>query len=123
MSDLSNPLFFLVPTCERLQWTPKGGPLRPPAFVKAFPLSAPVNPGPMDLAKAGAQAASRTAADLAGLSPDASFFVYMNMDASTVDRLQGMSVRMMNPGGKPTPDQAKALALFGEVGRVETIGS
>src|SRR5208283_1429927 len=75
----------------------------------------------MDLAKAGAQAASRTAADLAGLPPDASFFVYMNMDASTVDRLQGMSVRMMNPGGKPTPDQA--LALFGEVGRVETIGS
>ncbi len=75
------------------------------------------------LAKAGTQAASGTAADLAGLPPDASFYVYMNMDASTVDRLQGMSIRMMNPGGKPTPDQAKALALFGEVGRVETIGS
>ena len=26
-------------------------------------------------------------------------------------------------GGKPTPDQAKALALFGELGRVETTGS
>lgn len=75
------------------------------------------------LAKAGVKAASGTAADLAGLPPDASFYVYMNMDASTVDRLQGMSIRMMNPGGKPTPDQAKALALFGEVGRVETIGS
>ncbi len=75
------------------------------------------------LAKAGTQAASGTAADLAGLPPDASFCVYMNMDASTVERLQGMSIRMMNPGGKPTPDQAKALALFGEVGRVETIGS
>jgi len=75
------------------------------------------------LAKAGAQAASGTAADLAGLPPDASFYVYMNMDASTVDRLQGMSIRMLNPGGKPTPDQAKALALFGELGRVETSGS
>ncbi|MGO8898128.1 MAG: hypothetical protein ACLQU5_07240 [Isosphaeraceae bacterium] len=75
------------------------------------------------LAKAGAQAASGTAADLAGLPPDASFYVYMNMDSSMVDRLQGMSVRMMNPGGKPTPDQAKALALLGELGRVETIGS
>ena len=75
------------------------------------------------LAKAGAQAASGTAADLAGLPPDASFYVYMNMDASTVDRLQGMSLRMLNPGGKPTPDQAKALALFGELGRVETSGS
>ncbi len=75
------------------------------------------------LAKAGAQAVSGTAADLAGLAPDASFYVYMNMDASTVDRLQGMSIRMMNPGGKPTPDQTQAQALFGKLGRVETSGS
>ena len=38
------------------------------------------------------------------IPPDSSFYVYMNMDASTVDRLQGMSMRMMNPGGKPTPE-------------------
>ncbi len=75
------------------------------------------------LAKASGKAASGTAGDLAGLPPDASFYVYMNMDASTVDLLQGMSARMMNPGGKPTPEQAKALGLFGEVGRVETVGS
>ena len=75
------------------------------------------------LAKAGAQAASGTAADLAGLPPDASFYVYMNMEASTVHRLQGMSMRLMNPGGKPTPDQAKALALLDEVGRLATVGS
>ncbi len=75
------------------------------------------------LAKAGAQAVSGTAADLAGLPANDAFFVYMNMDASWVDRLQGMSIRMMNPGGKPTPDQAKALALFGNLGRVETSGS
>jgi hypothetical protein len=34
-----------------------------------------------------------------------------------------MSIRMINAGGKPTPDQAKAQALFGELGRVETSGS
>jgi Transposase DDE domain len=36
---------------KNVEWTHKGGPLRPPAFVKAFPLSAPVNPSPMDLAR------------------------------------------------------------------------
>ncbi len=76
-----------------------------------------------DLAKAGEKTTSGTGADLALLPPDASFYMYMSMDASTVDRLQGMSTQMMNPGGKPTPGQAKALALFGEIGRVETVGS
>ncbi|HMF36467.1 MAG TPA: hypothetical protein VKF17_07490 [Isosphaeraceae bacterium] len=73
------------------------------------------------LAKASAQAASGTPADLAGLPSEASLYAYLNMDATTFGWLQDM--RMMNPFGKPTPDQAKALALFGELGRVETIGS
>ena len=74
------------------------------------------------LAKAAAGAATGTGADLSALPPDSSFYMYMNMDATTVDWLQGMSIRMMNPGGKPTPEQAKAQALLGELGRVETIG-
>ena len=75
------------------------------------------------LAKAAAWAASGTAAELAGLPPDASFYMYMNMDASTVNQLQGMSLRMINPDGKLTPDQAKALAQMDEVGRIETAQS
>src|SRR5262249_21445794 len=30
----------------RVKWTPKGGPLRPPVFVKAFALSAPLGYSP-----------------------------------------------------------------------------
>ena len=46
----------------------------------------------------------------------------MNMDAAMIDRLQGMSMRMMSPGGKPTASQAKAMAQLGEQGRIETVG-
>ena len=81
-----------------------------------------VKPG-SSVAKAVATSTSGTAADLAALPADSAFYVYMNMDAATIDRLQGMSMRMMSPGGKPTAGQAKALAQLGEQGRIETVGS
>ena len=56
-----------------------------------------------DAAKAIAASRTGTAADLGKFPADSAFYVYMNMDAKSFDRLQGMGMRMLNPGGKATP--------------------
>jgi hypothetical protein len=81
-----------------------------------------VKPG-SGAAKVVAASTSGIAADLAALPQDSAFYVYMNMDATTINRMQGMSMRMMSPGGKPTDNQVKVLAQLGELGRIETVGS
>ncbi|WP_165226156.1 hypothetical protein [Aquisphaera insulae] len=60
---------------------------------------------------------------LAKLPADAAYFLYMNIDSSTLDRLMNSNLRMMNSGEKPTPEQAEALAKLATFGRVEALGS
>ena len=76
-----------------------------------------------DAAKAIAAAHTGSASDLARLAADAAFYVYMNADSRAFDRLQGMGLRMLSPGGKAGPAQEQALAQFRALGRFETIGS
>ncbi len=56
---------------------------------------------------------------LGELPRDAGFYVYMNMGARTFDRLQGMSLRMLNKG-KPSPELEKATTALHGVGRIES---
>ena len=50
-------------------------------------------------------------------------YVYMNVEAKTFERLQGMSLKMLDAGGKPSPELEKAMAELHGMGRIETIGS
>ena len=69
-------------------------------------------------------AASRNdAAELDKLAAGAAFYMYMNMDASFVETMQNMSLRMLNPNRKPVPEMDLALKRFHELGRVETLGT
>ena len=76
-----------------------------------------------DAAKAISASRTGTAADLGKFPADSAFYIYMNMDARSFDRLQGMGMRMLNPGGKATPAIDRAMARFREVGQVESIGA
>lgn len=84
--------------------------------------------GRFDL-KPGADSAKEIAANQGGtaeldkLAAGAAFYMYMNMDASTVEKLQNMSLRMLNPGGKPAPEMDRAMKRFHELGRIETLGT
>ncbi|WP_165250564.1 hypothetical protein [Paludisphaera soli] len=64
-----------------------------------------------------------TLADLGRLPADAGFYVFMNMQASTIQKWQAMSLSMMNPGGKLDPATARALEGFEKLGRLETLGT
>lgn len=61
--------------------------------------------------------------EFAKLDPDATFYAYMNMDASTVQKWQGMSLRMLNPTGESDPTMDRAMDQFKALGRIETIGA
>jgi hypothetical protein len=49
--------------------------------------------------------------------------MYMNMGAGTLAKLQSMSLRMIDPEGKPSPEWAEAMRKFDALGPVETLGS
>ncbi len=70
-----------------------------------------------------AEAVGTVSADLAKLDPGAAFYMYMNMPADVIQSWQNLSLRMLSPAGKPTPELAKAMERFKAVGKVETIGS
>ncbi|WP_406693873.1 hypothetical protein V5E97_22820 [Singulisphaera sp. Ch08] len=84
--------------------------------------------GELDM-KAGAGPANAIAtsgagtADLSKLATDAAFYVYMNMNAKEVARLQSLSLSMVSPGAKASPELAKAMELFHGQGRIETLGT
>ncbi len=65
----------------------------------------------------------KLAADLGKLDPDATFYMYMNMSAESVQKWQGLSLRMLDPSGKPSPAPAPARERFKALGRIETFGS
>ncbi|QEH31926.1 hypothetical protein OJF2_03930 [Aquisphaera giovannonii] len=81
-------------------------------------------------AKAGSTAAGAFAKlaagageDLAKLPSDAAYFVYMNIDFSTVNRLLNSNLRMINGDKKAAPEQEAAMAKLASFGRVEALGS
>ncbi len=63
-----------------------------------------------------------TAATLANFSPGAMTYIYMDMEAKTFERLQGMSLKMIS-SGKPSPELEKAMAEIHGLGRIESTGS
>ena len=76
-----------------------------------------------EAAKSIATAHTSTAATLGNFAPGALAYAYLDMEAKTFDRLQGMSLRMLNPSGKPTPALEKATAKLHGLGRVESTGA
>jgi len=84
--------------------------------------------GQLDL-KPGPEPAKETPAnqeglaDLNRLAPDAAFYMYMNMPASTVGKFQNMSLRMLSPGGKLGPELTRVMERFNALGRIETLGA
>jgi hypothetical protein len=76
-----------------------------------------------DAAKRIATAPTSSASNLANFAAGALAYLYMNLDAKTFDQLQGMSLRMLQAGGKPTPELERAMAQLHGLGRIETIGS
>ncbi|AGA28773.1 hypothetical protein [Singulisphaera acidiphila] len=63
------------------------------------------------------------AADLSKFAPDAAFYVSMNMDAKEAARLQSMSLSMINPGAKESPEMTAATERFNQLGQIETQGN
>src|SRR5262245_2349762 len=76
-----------------------------------------------EAAKTIATAHTSTAPTLGNFAPGALAYAYLDLEAKTFDRLQGMSLRMLNPSGKPTPALEKATAQLHGLGRVESIGA
>jgi len=70
-------------------------------------------------------AASRKsdASQIAKMPADAAYYVYMNLDPKTFEKLQTMGLRMLSSGGKPSPELEAALAKQRGVGRVENIAA
>jgi hypothetical protein len=84
--------------------------------------------GQLDM-KPGVDSTKAVAADQTGpaelgkLARGSAFYMYMNMQASTFEKWQNMSLRMLNPGGKPDPEMARAMERFHALGRIETLGA
>ncbi|WP_422927671.1 hypothetical protein [Singulisphaera sp. PoT] len=76
-----------------------------------------------DAAKAVAKGQAGDGGELAQFADDSAYYMYMNMSADTIDSLMSMSLRMMSPTGKPSPEMEKARALLREQGRIEALGS
>ncbi len=76
-----------------------------------------------EAAKSIAVVKSDALASLHKLPPDAMAYVYMNVGARTFDRFQAMSLRMINTGGKPSPELEKAKAELHSLGRIESLGT
>ncbi len=49
-------------------------------------------------------------------------YLYMDLEAKTFERLQGMSMKMLS-NDKPSPELAKAMAELHGLGRIESLGS
>ena len=62
------------------------------------------------------------AAGLGNFAAGAMAYVYMDMEAKTFEKFQGMSLRMIS-SGKPSPELEKAMAELHGLGRIETTGS
>jgi hypothetical protein len=75
-----------------------------------------------DVAKAISADQMSDAASLGKLPVDEMAYVYMNVSAKMFERLQGMSLKMLNPGGKPSPEVEKATAALHGMGRIESLG-
>lgn len=56
------------------------------------------------------------------LPKGATLYLYTNLDARAFDRLQGMTMRMLNHG-KPSPALEKAMAALHGLGRIESAAS
>ena len=76
-----------------------------------------------EAAKSIAGVESDALASLDKLPPDAMAYVYMNVGARMFDRLQAMSLGMLNAGGKPSPELEKAKAELHGLGRIESLGT
>jgi hypothetical protein len=76
-----------------------------------------------NLAKSIAEIRTGTAPTLVNLPANALAYIYANVGAKTFDRLHHMSLRMMNPEGKPSPELEKAIAALHGMGRVESTGA
>jgi hypothetical protein len=75
-----------------------------------------------EAAKWTATVHTSTAAGLGNFAPGAMIYSYADLEARTFEQLMGMSLRMLNPGGKTTPALEKATAQFHGLGRIEMIG-
>src|SRR5262249_14821928 len=60
---------------------------------------------------------------LGSLPPDAMAYVCMDLESRTFQRLQGMSLNLLNSSGKSTPALDKAMAELHGLGRIRSIGS
>jgi hypothetical protein len=76
-----------------------------------------------EAARAIATAHTSAAPTLGHLAGGAAFYAYMDLEARTFERLQGMSLRMLNAGGQPSPELEKAMAQLHGLGRMETIAA
>jgi hypothetical protein len=83
--------------------------------------------GQLDLKPGGAPAASVAAktgpAGLDRLPAGSVFYIYMNMDAKTLAKWQNMSLRMVDPSGKGSPELAEAMKKFDALGPIEALGA
>lgn len=70
---------------------------------------------------AGAQPGSSEA--LGKLPADAAYYVHMNLDPSLAARLQAMSLSMVAPGQKPSPEFEAAIQAQKGQGRIATTGA
>lgn len=81
-----------------------------------------VKPG-TDVEKSIAGVKTGETASLGRMPAGATFYVYMNVGARLYDRLQGMSLKMIAAGGKPSPEMEKAMAGLHGLGQIESLGS
>ncbi len=73
-------------------------------------------------AKSIASIHTSPAAQLGHFPAGALGYIYMDLEAKTFERLQGMSMRMLS-NDKPSPELEKAMAEIHGLGRIETLGS
>lgn len=76
-----------------------------------------------DSAKSVAKARTSDAAGIAKLPADSSYFVYMNLDATSFDKLMKMGLQMNAAAGKPTPEMEAAVAALRDHGPVEMLSA
>ncbi len=74
-------------------------------------------------ARSIAAAKRGNASGVAKLSADAAYYVYMNLDPKSFEALQMMSLKMMLPGGKPTPELEVLMAKQRGMGRIEAVSA
>jgi hypothetical protein len=72
-----------------------------------------------DLAKSITDARPGDLAPLGKLPAGATTYASMDVSAKTFEALQGMGLRMLTTGGKPSPELERAMAEFHGLGRIE----